>query len=291
VVGNVGAATAAVSAPYLVGKKVVLLGALSGSPALRRDPPDRYVFNFRPSNAEETAAATRYLLDSRKVKPEEIVVFSQQDQFGDAGYAGVVKQLKDARYQGNVQRVSYKRNTADVTQAVARVRELQPKAVVMVATYHAAATFIQKVREAGLKPIFTNVSEVDGVALAEELLQNGGAAMTENVIVTQVVPPPTSSATVVMRYRKALESLTVGEKPGFVSLEGYVTGTILVEAMKRVGNQLDSEKLAEALESIRGLDLGIGVPVTFGPKEHQASHKVWGTALTSTGAYQQIDLE
>lgn len=292
IVGNVGGATAAVSAPYLSSKKVVLFGALSGSPVLRRDPPDRYVFNFRPGYGEETAAAARYLMESRKIKPEEIVVFAQQDQFGDAGHAGVIRQMRDSwRFHAAMPRVGYKRNTADVTQAVARVRELQPKAIIMVATYHAAAVFIEKVREAGLKPIFTNVSEVDGVALAEELLQRGGATLTENVIVTQVVPPPTSNASVVMRYREALATLAVGERPGFISLEGYIVGTILVEGLKRAGSPPTSEKLVEALESIQDLDLGIGAPITFSPKEHQASHKIWAMALTPTGAYQPVDLE
>jgi branched-chain amino acid transport system substrate-binding protein len=294
IVGNVGGATAAVAAPYSVGKKVVFLGALSGSPVLRRDPPDRYVFNFRPSYAEETAAAVHYLVEVRRLKPKEIAVFAQEDEFGEAGYAGAVEQLRHYRGVGDlVLRVGYKRNTADVTQAVARIRSesTPPKAIVMIATYHAAATFIQKIREAGLRPIFTNVSEVNGAALAEELLQIGGPSLTDSVIVTQAEPPPTSNATVVMRYRRALEKHTLGEKPGFVSLEGYVVGNILVEGLKRAGRHLDSEKLVDALDSIKGLDLGIGVPITFGQRERQTSHKVWGTILESSGTYRTIDLD
>ncbi len=293
-IGNVGGATAGVSVPYLAGKRTVLLGALSGSPVLRRDPPDRYIFNFRPSNAEETAAAVRYLIEVRRLKSKEIAVFAQEDEFGEAGYAGAVQQMH--HYRGvpdAVLRVGYKRNTADVNQAVARIRaeSTPPKAIVMVATYHAAASFIQKVREAGLRPLFTNVSEVDGAALAEELLQIGGPSLTENVLVTQAVPPPTSNATVVMRYRKALEKHTLGEKPGFISLEGYVVGSVLIEGLKRAGRKLDSEKLVGALEDIKGLDLGIGVPITFGSKEHQASHRVWGTMLEPSGTYRAIDLD
>ena len=39
------------------------------------------------------------------------------------------------------------------------------------------------------------------------------------------------------------------------------------------------------------LDLGIGTPITFGPSEHQASHKVWGTVLDNQGRYQILDLD
>ena len=34
------------------------------------------------------------------------------------------------------------------------------------------------------------------------------------------------------------------------------------------------------LEALRGIDLGIGSPLGFGPSEHQASHVVWGTSST-----------
>jgi len=35
-----------------------------------RDPPDRYVFNYRASYAEETDAVVRYLVKVRRLKPD-----------------------------------------------------------------------------------------------------------------------------------------------------------------------------------------------------------------------------
>ena len=46
-----------------------------------------------------------------------------------------------------------------------------------------------------------------------------------------------------------------------------------------------------ALESIHGLDVGLGVPLAFGMSEHQASHKVWGTVLDAAGVFQPLDLD
>ena len=42
---------------------------------------------------------------------------------------------------------------------------------------------------------------------------------------------------------------------------------------------------------VRDLDLGLGASLSFGRAEHQASHKIWGTALDETGKYQAIELE
>jgi ABC-type branched-subunit amino acid transport system substrate-binding protein len=76
-----------------------------------------------------------------------------------------------------------------------------------------------------------------------------------------------------------------------VSLEGYVAANVLIQALRKAGPQLDTEKLIDVLENTRNLDLGLGAPLTFGRAEHQASHKIWGTALDDSGHYQAFDLE
>lgn len=68
------------------------------------------------------------------------------------------------------------------------------------------------------------------------------------------------------------------------------TASILAEAVKLVGRDINTEKLIDELEQIHAVDLGLGAPVTFGENEHQGSHKVWGTQLDETGHYQPIDL-
>jgi branched-chain amino acid transport system substrate-binding protein len=292
VVGNVGTPTAAVAIPYCAEHEVVFLGALSGSEILRADPPDRWVFNFRPSYAEETAAAVRWLVDVEHVKPGRIAVLAQEDGFGDSGWAGAVRQLQQRGAQpSRIVRVGYRRNTADVSDALAEVRRRAAglDAVVMIATYKAAATFIRGLRDAGLPLVTTNVSPVDSNALAEELVGSGAHHAT-GVLVTQVVPLPTSSEPGVVRFREALARYAPGERPGFLGLEGWIVGQILAEALRRAGPEPDPDSLVAALEGIRDLDLGIGVPVSFSPADHQGSHRVWGTMLQPDGSWKAVDL-
>jgi ABC-type branched-subunit amino acid transport system substrate-binding protein len=294
IVGNVGSITAAVSVPYVSERKVLFLGALSGAPVLRKSPPDRYVFNFRPSYAEETAAAVRYLTEVRRLPPSAIAVFRQEDDFGAAGLAGVEQQLRRAGADpSRLLVMTYRRNSGEVARAVEQLaRAADVRAVVMVATYTAAAEFIERARDAVAdRPlVFTNVSAVDSNALADQLLQAGGR-YTEEVVVTQIVPLPTSRSTAVARYRELLETHALGDRPGFLTLEGFVVGEILVEALRRAGPELDTERLVAALEGIRDLDLGFGTRIAFGPAEHQGSHKVWGTTLQPDGSYAPLDLE
>jgi ABC-type branched-subunit amino acid transport system substrate-binding protein len=75
-----------------------------------------------------------------------------------------------------------------------------------------------------------------------------------------------------------------------VSLEGYVAANVLVQALKKT-QTLDAEKVVDTLENMRDVDLGLGAALNYGRAEHQASHKVWGTAIDDKGKYQSLDLE
>jgi branched-chain amino acid transport system substrate-binding protein len=293
VIGNVGTPTAEVTVLYVLEKRILFFGPFTGAGLLRREPPDRYVFNYRASYVEETAAVVRYLVEVRKVKPTEIAVFAQQDGYGDAGFNGVARALRRyGRDQDQILRVGYKRNTLDITEALDAIVKNRKsiKAIVMVPTYRPAARMIEKGRDLGLDVIFTNVSFVGSSALAEELHQLG-PRYCKDVIVTQVVPPTDSSATAIIKYRDALQHYFPGEPPDFVSLEGYISANILLEGFRRAGKNVTTESLIDALEGIHNLEMGIGTTINYGPSEHQGSHKVWGTVLNESCKFQLLDLE
>ena len=292
-IGNVGTPTAAVALPFALEHRALFFGAFTGANLLRNDPPDRYVFNYRASYAEETDAVVHYLLKIRRLQPRQIAVFAQQDAYGDAGFAGVAKAFRTLGLNdGAILRLNYKRNTVDVDEAVSQLRAQKPaiKAVVMVATYRAAAKFIEKTHDLFPGMIYSNVSFVGSTALADELMLLG-PRFASGVIVTQVVPAVGGYSSSVMEYKNALARYFPGEAPDYVSLEGYIAANVLIQAIKRAGPQIDTERLIDILENVRNLDLGLGTSLSFGKGEHQASHKIWGTAIDDNGKYQSLELE
>jgi ABC-type branched-subunit amino acid transport system substrate-binding protein len=294
-IGNVGTPTALVALPYALDRKMLFFGAFTGAALLRNDPPDRYVFNYRASYAEETAAVVSYLVKVKHLTPQQIAVFAQQDAYGDAGFAGVEKAIRSLR-DGNdspILRLNYQRNTLNVDDAVAQLqqpRRVPIKAVIMVPTYRAAAKFIEKTRDLYPDMIYTSVSFVGSTALADELMMLG-KNYAAGVIVTQVVPAVDGHSSLVLEYKSAVAKYFPGQVPDYVSLEGYVDAKILLAALQRNGPTLDTEKLVATLEDFHDLDIGLGTPVTFGRSEHQGVHKVWGTQLDENGHYQPIDLQ
>ena len=292
-IGQFGTATAMVAAPYALEHKMLFFGAFSGSEALRRDPPDRYVFNYRPGYADETEAVVKYLVRTRHIQPNQIAIFAQDDGFGQAGIEGVKKAMRDLRGEQAPEPLvmTYKRNTIDIASALHLLasRRKVVKAVVMVATYRAAAHFIEKSRELAPNLVFTDVSGVGSTSLADELMLLG-PEFARGVVVTQVVPSVDSYASAILDYKAMLARYAPGAKPDYVSLEGFIDARLLIAGLRRAGPDLDTEKLVDALEQINNLDLGFGTPLSFGPSRHQASPKVWGTVLNDKGHYEPINL-
>ncbi|HMG56573.1 MAG TPA: ABC transporter substrate-binding protein, partial [Kofleriaceae bacterium] len=307
IIGNVGTPTTKEALPFVLSKKTLFFGAFTGSAILRRDPPDRYVFNYRASYEDETAKMVNYLVDVKKVPDRGIVVFAQNDSYGDAGFEGATKMLRKKGRSDEVLRVGYERNTLEVDDAVTKLTEYHNasvrvsagetarkhpvKAIILVGTYKACAKFIQKIRDRKIDAILLNVSFVGSNALADELKELGGPNLGAGVIVTQVVPHFDSGATGIIRYREALKKYHPDQQPDFISLEGYVVGQLFAEGLRRVGRELDTEKLVDAFEHLQAFDPGLGGSLGFTSSQHQASHRVWGTRLDEHGSFKSIDME
>jgi ABC-type branched-subunit amino acid transport system substrate-binding protein len=279
VIGNVGTPTAIASIPIATEDKTLLYAPFTGAGVLRKNPPDRYVINFRASYAEETGAMIDALIEGAGLKIEDIAFFTQRDAYGDAGYSGGIAALKrhGLKDENAVFHVRYERNTVAVENALATLlyASHEPRAVVMVGAYAPCAKFIRLAHQAGLKAIFLNVSFVGSHSLAAEL-----GSLPARVIVTQVVPHPLDRETPIVReYLADLSAFDSEAKPRFGGLEGYIATRILLLALDNWPGELTRESIVEALEGLGEFDPGLGNKLKLGPKDHQASHSIWPTVL------------
>ncbi len=279
VIGNVGTPTAIAARPIVDEQKTLFFAPFSGAAMLRNSPPDRYIINFRASYAEETGAMIDALVSSAELRPEEIAVFTQQDAYGDTGYAGSIAALKrhGLRDEKAIVHVSYERNTLAVENAVADLvlADPPPRAVVMVGAYAPCAKFIKLCREAGLDAVFLNVSFVGSNPLAKELSKTDA-----HVIVTQVVPYPSdNSIPIVREYQTDLKTLDPSAQAGFGDLEGYIAARIFELALDKIAGSPTREAIIDALEGLGEFDIGLGEPLSLSPTGHQASHRIWPTIL------------
>lgn len=274
VIGNVGTPTAAVAVPIAAEKRIPLFGAFTGAGLLRQTPPDRYVINFRASYAQETAEMIRVLTEEMNIRPREIGFFTQNDAYGDAGWQGAVKALKDIGYPNPEQlpHGRYTRNTVDIEDGLSRLLDPHEsvRAVIMVGAYKPCAKFIRMARKYDFNPVFLNVSFVGSSALVNELGNDG-----EGVIITQVVPTPNGNTEAAIEFQNTVPPA----KQNFVSFEGFLVAKAFVESLRFAGPSATSEDLIDVLESGRPIDLGMECEHRLSPQQHQFSHRIWTTVI------------
>ena len=88
-------------------------------------------------------------------------------------------------------------------------------------------------------------------------------------------------------HPRALAALDPAVEPGFVSLEGYLAGRLVIEALEAAGPRLTRAGFLAALNGLREVDFG-GVTMTFGPDDNQGMDSVFLTRITAEGDFQPV---
>lgn len=277
-VGAVGTPTSKAAQPIATEAKVPFIGPFTGAEFLR-NPYNRYVVNVRGSYYQETEAWVEHL--TKDLGISKIAILYQDDAFGLAGLEGVKIALAK-RNMSLVASGSFKRNTTAVKSALLDIMKGEPQAVVTVGPYKPIAEFVKAARQQKFDPIFVAISFVGSNALAREL---GGAGA--GVVVSQVVPFPwDASIPVVASYQAAMQAMRAGSKPEFVSLEGYLVGRLVAEALKRIPEAPTREAFLDAVAK-GGFDFG-GVKLNYASNKNQGMDEVFFTILQSDGLFRSV---
>ena len=279
-VGAVGTPTSNAAEPIASASGVPYIGPFTGAEFLRsRSRP--MVINVRASYFQETEEMVERL--SSDLGVTRIGILYQDDSYGLAGFKGLSRALKRRKLElAGVG--TYPRNTTAVKTAVLDLSHSRPEAVVIIGAYRPVAAFIRWARLLGFDPVFINISFVGSNALANELGEAG-----DGVLVTQVVPfPGDASLPIVSDYQHALAAYAPESRLGFVSLEGYIVGRFVVEALDRAGRDLTRNGFINAVALTGTHDLG-GFELEFGPIDNQGSDRVFLTEIGPDGRYHPIE--
>lgn len=262
--GYVGTPTSTAAVPLAQQAGVPYLFPFTGAEFLR-NPPIGVVFNLRASYFDETEALVAHLTGRGMNK---IALFIQDDEFGEAGRAGVLRALQKRNLKPSLL-ARYQRNTIQIEAGLEQLRRQPPEAVIFIGTYRPLAALVKKARAADLSATFLTVSFIG----TSELIKHAGMA-GEGVVISQVMPSPADGSDPLVREYQA-DVPPAARNYG--SLEGYADAMTLVEALKRSGSEPTRAQLLKTLEQLR-MTLGDNT-LAFGPQRHQGLDRVYLTRV------------
>lgn len=279
-IGAVGTPTSRSATPIAREFGVPYIAPFTGAEFLRDDEWPNIV-NVRASYYQETEEMVARLISDLGIT--RIGVMYQDDSYGRAGYRGV-RQALERRNMSPVSVGLYPRNTLAVKTALLDLQKGSPEAVIQIGAYQPVAELILWARQTGMDAVFLNVSFVGSNALANELGPNG-----EGVYVTQVVPFPSDrSVPVVSKYMDALAAFEPSAVPGFVSLEGYLAGRLVVASLEKCGRDVRRSCMTEELANVGEFDID-GFKLKYGVGDNQGSDRVFLTVIGSDSRYHPIE--
>ena len=153
----------------------------------------------------------------------------------------------------------------------------------MAGSYAPSAKFITLLKKELPDIWFLNLSFVGSTSLKNTLAEN-----TNKVIVTQVVPSLDANLTIIDEYISAMRELDDSRVPNEVSFEGFIVAKIFHRGLLNITGKIDSESIIDGLESIKGIDIGLGWDIFYDETEHQAIHNLW-TSYLVLGEFKSLD--
>lgn len=282
-------------------RNVYLFFPFTGAEPQRKPPYDQFVFNLRPSYAQETAGLVQKFIEAGRSK---IAVFYQADAYGRSGWDGVRQELKKQGLEIAAE-ATYRRGdeySSSYEEQVEIIKNSGADAVISIGAYEASAGFVRDAREGGLDVPIANVSFVGSESMLELLLQEGernGKDYTQGLINSEVVPNfLDESIPAVKEYREIMSVYTPKTPPtlvfedeldhfpdnkrgkyGFVGFEGFLNAKILTEVLTRLGDYQDKNKISDTVDNISDFDLGLDETASFGPDDNQGLNTVYFNAV------------
>ncbi len=240
-----------------------------------RTPFNRWIFHVRAGYADE---AEHMVQQVTTLGMNRVAVMYQDDAFGKAGLEGVQKALGKRGLKLSAA-ASYERNTDKVDDAVAKVKQSDAQAVIMVSVNKPTSAFIKRYREGGGGAQLYNISVVDPA----EIVKLAGLKNAHGLGISQVVPYPyMPNLPAIREYQNLLAKFAPGEQVNYTSFEQFLGAKVLVEALRRAGANPTRAKVLKALEGLAHFDLG-GITVSYSPENRVGSRYVEVTVIGGAG--------
>ena len=263
--------------PVLDKYKVPLIAPSTGAMLLHK-PVHPWVFNVRATYQREAERAVRHL---QLIGIDRIAVLQSDDSFGDDGAAGALAGFEAGKIKP-VLHQKYSRAKPDFAPVAPMIAKSNAQAVIFVGAGTHVVDGMKAIRAAGSNAQIVTLSNNASSGFVKSL---GNQA--RGVVVSQVFPFERSVASPLVK--ELLELLAVkrkGVEATPAMLEGFAAAKVLVEGLRRAGKDPTPERIKNALESFKKVDIG-GLELSFSPTDHTGLDYSDLSIITAEGRFRR----
>ena len=270
----------------------------SGIPFVSCISAHRDVLNpFRPNvyrvYANEIAQSeevVRYITED--LGAERPAIIYNSTDFGVGGYEIMVEWLANEKGLEFVAAERYNVGDQDFTAPLLNISSAEPDVLIMHSFAAEAGVIVRQARELGI-----DVPLVGGGGVPTPLLPEAAGEDAVGVVAVWVFPVRPEDTSGPMATLRELQEQYIfpdgypAGRPSLYDMTGYMTGTIVEEALQVCTDTLTRECFMDALDSMEGFEPGggIGFPVTFTDSDHEGTDETAWVRVNSDLEWELFD--
>lgn len=229
-----------------------------------------YVFLSSPSYDIGYYAMVDYAV---KEKPgAKIVVVHPDNTYGQDAMKWLQERAKAKGAEATSEILNF--DAVDATTQAIHIKSLKPDFVFLILSGRPTKTFLDAAQKVGLDlPMVANYNTSEHFLI--ELA--GKMPIIKNIVGVQFYATPLEDVPGLKEMKETAEKY--GVKPNIYNeqwyAEGWTDARVMVEGMKKAGDNLTAQTLKEGIESIQNLDTGgITTPLTYGASQHTGGAQI-----------------
>jgi branched-chain amino acid transport system substrate-binding protein len=267
-----GTPTNAAITPLIEQTTIAHLAPLTGASSLRTNNTQN-LFHVRASYTDETRRLVENLV-SMGIK--DLAMVYLDNPYGKEVLADATKALTAVGIK-TVAQAALNTDGKNIDAVVESILGAKPSAVLLGTAGAATLGVVAALRKASSNLPIASISP----SFSQDIIDKLGVA-SKGIAITMVFPDPNRAKSQLVReYQAASKTAGIDTFNGG-SLEGYVNGRLMTEAVVRAGRGANREKIRNAIAGIRNFDLG-GFAIDYSNKPYVASKYVDLGVFSSDG--------
>jgi ABC-type branched-subunit amino acid transport system substrate-binding protein len=267
-----GSATTAAAADILQRSGAPLVGGFAVADGAR-DKVTGSAYFLRATGKREAEVLVQHLATVGTTR----ISIAYLDNPGGVEALNLLKAAMDARQLKPVAIAAVKGDGSNVGEAAKALAAVPPQVVIMYLGGPLPGEFIKATSSTDSRPMFYGMSIVAG-----ELTAKIAGDKARGLVIAQVVPYPWSQVdTTAKEFRELAKQAQV--PVDYYSFEGYLTGQMLIEALKRTGRDPTRARLAATMRALK-FRIG-GMDIDFSSGGHTGSSFVELVQVTREGTF------
>jgi len=252
IVGPAVSGCVAAATPIVTANKIPLMAPAATAPGITEENGKAREFIFRAcfTDPYQGAVMAKFAGEDLKAKSAAILQDSSSDY--SKGLADVFQKTLEKSGGKVVAKESFLAKDVDFKAALTKLKASKPDVIYVPGYYEEVAKIIKQAREIGIDCPMLGSDGWD----SPKLVDIGGAEATNKCYFSSAFTAEDKDPGI-QKFIEAFKVANSGKTPDIFNFEGYVAGTVLLNAIKVSGGE-DGTKIADALAKTKDLPVANG---------------------------------